>query len=259
MESKTNITQKGLITVVICIIFLFLILEAMGASGRKRAKEMICLSNLHQWGIVWAQYLEDNDQTFPEGWVGTMEESTFWNEVLPPYFKGEKKLALCPEATKTYWRDDGNRGEGRTPFGAWGVFEGDGGVALPYVFKGDYGSYGINNWVENHPMSTDHWKNSLVSGGNNIPLFGDCSWMFARPYHTDSPPAQTGDVGGGGWGSMKRFAVDRHDGKMNMLFVDFSARSVGLKGLWKLKWHKEFDTSGWQYEWPEWMRPIPEE
>jgi hypothetical protein len=46
------------------------------------------------------------------------------------------------------------------------------------------------------------------------------------------------------------------------LFGDASVRRTGLKELWTLKWHKEFDTSnrwtkggGVQPEdWPQWMR-----
>ena len=47
-----------------------------------------------------------------------------------------------------------------------------------------------------------------------------------------------------------------------MLLMDFSARKVGLKELWTLKWHRGFDTEGrWTTaggvqaeDWPEWMR-----
>jgi len=46
------------------------------------------------------------------------------------------------------------------------------------------------------------------------------------------------------------------------LFVDSSVRRIGLKALWTLKWHKQFNTSGeWTLaggvtpeRWPEWMR-----
>jgi hypothetical protein len=26
--------------------------------------------------------------------------------------------------------------------------------------------------------------------------------------------------------------------------------------LWKMKWHRQFDTSGWPGVWPEWMRQF---
>jgi hypothetical protein len=46
-----------------------------------------------------------------------------------------------------------------------------------------------------------------------------------------------------------------------MCFVDTSVRKVGLKELWTLKWHREFDTEGpWvkkpgnNPKWPDWMK-----
>jgi hypothetical protein len=60
---------------------------------------------------------------------------------------------------------------------------------------------------------------------------------------------------------MKRFCINRHDGFVNGLFVDRSVRKVGLKELWTLKWHRDFDTRGaWTRaggvvagDWPVWM------
>ena len=60
----------------------------------------------------------------------------------------------------------------------------------------------------------------------------------------------------GRWNSnaMRLFCLDRHNQNINAVFLDLSARKVGLKELWTLKWHKEFDTSGYQGGWPEWMQ-----
>jgi len=62
--------------------------------------------------------------------------------------------------------------------------------------------------------------------------------------------------------SMKRFCINRHSGFVNGVFVDFSTRKVGLKELWTLKWHREYDTAGpWTQaslvqssDWPDWMK-----
>jgi len=59
-----------------------------------------------------------------------------------------------------------------------------------------------------------------------------------------------------------RNSIYRHNGYVNALCVDFSVRKVGLKELWTLKWHREFDVAGpWTtaggaqpQDWPEWMR-----
>jgi hypothetical protein len=61
---------------------------------------------------------------------------------------------------------------------------------------------------------------------------------------------------------MGRYCLDRHDGFLGSIFLDFSGRKVGLKELWTLKWHRKFNTSGpWTSaggavasDWPEWLR-----
>lgn len=61
---------------------------------------------------------------------------------------------------------------------------------------------------------------------------------------------------------MRRFSVNRHNGTINGVFLDFSVRKIGLKELWTLKWHRQFDTAGYWTkadgvrpdEWPLWMR-----
>jgi len=63
---------------------------------------------------------------------------------------------------------------------------------------------------------------------------------------------------------MKRLCLNRHNGYVNGVFLDFSVRRIGLKELWTFKWHRNFDTSGiWTKavgagadDWPEWMRKF---
>ncbi|MHC4171413.1 MAG: hypothetical protein ACYST5_00520 [Planctomycetota bacterium] len=55
--------------------------------------------------------------------------------------------------------------------------------------------------------------------------------------------------------------MNRHSAFVNSNFVDFSARKVGLKELWTLKWHRQYDITGpWTMaggvqpgDWPQWM------
>ena len=61
---------------------------------------------------------------------------------------------------------------------------------------------------------------------------------------------------------MAKCCIDRHNGGINSLFLDWSIRKVGLKELWTLKWDEDFDTAGpWTKsggvspeDWPKWMR-----
>lgn len=56
--------------------------------------------------------------------------------------------------------------------------------------------------------------------------------------------------------------INRHNGVINGVFLDWSVRPIGLKELYTLKWHLQFDTAGpWTKAggvkpegWPRWMR-----
>jgi len=56
--------------------------------------------------------------------------------------------------------------------------------------------------------------------------------------------------------------MNRHDGFVCGIFMDWSVRKVGVKELWSLKWHRQYDTCGvWTKAggvqpdyWPAWMR-----
>ena len=81
-----------------------------------------------------------------------------------------------------------------------------------------------------------------------------------------APPQTHGQWAGAGH-EMKHFVIDRHsNGRVNHMFLDWSAREVGLKELYTLKWHRMFNQSGgWTLaggiqpgDWPEWMRNYKE-
>ncbi|GAG09889.1 unnamed protein product, partial [marine sediment metagenome] len=38
------------------------------------------------------------------------------------------------------------------------------------------------------------------------------------------------------------FCLNRHNGFTNAVFLDFTIKKVGLKQLWLLKWHRQYDT-----------------
>jgi hypothetical protein len=40
---------------------------------------------------------------------------------------------------------------------------------------------------------------------------------------------------------MKISCINRHDEHINMIFLDYTVRKVGLKELWELKWHRMWE------------------
>jgi len=103
--------------------------------------------------------------------------------------------------------------------------------------------------------TADNWRTVNINGAGNIPLFLDCALDDAWPRQTDQPPQYDGDViEKPNSNEMKRFCINRHDGFVNGAFVDFSVRRIGLKELWKLKWHRGYRVNDPSPEWPDWMR-----
>ena len=262
MKTKVALNKKDFLIVLCCVSLLLVNIGAIGGSSRRRTKEMVCLSNLRQWGMMFEMFTNDNDGYFNRGWdVG---ETDLWMNALRPYYDDDWNLLLCPEATRVM--------QSSFDSGVFRAWYRD--VDLPT--KGSHlyvSSYGINSWTNN--MSGDRtwrreewfWKNvRVVQGRNNVPVFFDSSWHDAWPSYTDSPPEYDGMPVMGGISDMAHFSLNRHNGAVNGLFMDWSARKVGIKQLWTLKWHRGFNTNGpWtkaggvtMWDWPQWMRNFKE-
>jgi prepilin-type processing-associated H-X9-DG protein len=78
--------------------------------------------------------------------------------------------------------------------------------------------------------------------------------MEMQPYPEDEPLFYEQDLWTPGpYNEMRRGCVSRHNGAVNAVFLDISARKIGLKELWKLKWHREWPEDYPPPMWPEWM------
>jgi len=265
MSKSRGFTLIELLVVIAIIALLMAILMPALQRVRKQAKAVACQSNLKQWCTVWSMYLNDHNGSFHPGWAPTsagFRPIHTWPNVLAPYMKNEK-IRFCPTAKKL-------RSEGAIdPYAAWGPHS---------DFKMTTGSYGVNGWVCNPSMATGDlyptrgepvswlWRTINVGKGLTplIPLFSGCSTIDGKPLETDKPPENimdTADWGSGG-PEMTRFCLARHEGSVNVTFFDFSLRRIGVKGLWTIKWHRNYDTSGlWTTaggvkpeDWPQWMR-----
>ncbi len=230
-------TLVELLVVIAIIALLMSILMPTLNRAKKQARSAACQMNLKQWGLIWMLYTEDNEGFFPEagslGWArGT------WIIALRPQWDTRTDILLCPMATK------------RSLTGA------QGGPFNTYVMGGggvgnlrEEASYGANNWIYNTKTDIQgrkaewHWKTVHVQGTSNIPVFADTMWRGGGPSEQGAggdPPKYNGEWNGYNK-EMKHFCIDRHNGNVNHLFMDWTVRKVGLKELWTLKWHRNFD------------------
>ncbi len=68
----------------------------------------------------------------------------------------------------------------------------------------------------------------------------DSVWIDGWPKHTDIPPVEWKNAT---QPQMTRYILNRHLGFTNGVFLDMSVKKIGLKALWRLKWHRTFDTN----------------
>jgi len=254
----------GVVIPVLVFFGLFVLLMPALQRVKKQAQAVACRSRLKQWGLFFAMYTSDNDGYFPaatsDGHPG------YWMDALRGYYANDRDLRCCPTATEPVIDEYGQPTARRSVFSAWGIFIGEGSAP-----EGDWGSYGINGWVQRPTPQQDmvygrfeaanHWGTPNVPGAGSIPVFMDALHFRVFPRHTDNPP-DTQDMAWESIQQMQRVCINRHDGFGNSLFMDWSVRKVGLKELWTLKWHRAYNTEGpWTKaghvqsdDWPPWMK-----
>jgi len=259
MSRRKGFTLIELLVVIAIIALLMSILMPTLGKARKMAKASMCMSNLKQWGSFFAMYTDDYNGKFMGGrtnldnwWSGS------WWYVMESYYK-DRKLLCCPMATdpkKVSWV------EGHGNFGTWGD------DWFPYGF---YGSYGMNEWVNNpegqsvvYPTSpeglTKFWRSTNVRGQATIPLLGDALWDQGWPDVKDLPPIYPGWVEFFAGEDMAQWALLRHDGYINMLFMDYTVKKIHIMDLWGLNWHRlssqESDQAPTNDDFPIWMQKL---
>jgi prepilin-type N-terminal cleavage/methylation domain-containing protein/prepilin-type processing-associated H-X9-DG protein len=283
MGRRRGFTLVELLVVIAIIALLMGILMPALSKVRRIAKAVICRTNVKQWGLVFKLYGEDNDAKLPQSVHevprppgGLTKQEAYWIVSTLPYYK-DKGIRRCP-STKvvrgpTYWED----ATGGTK-ACWGPFPDLGGVITWYA-DFDTGSYGINDWCATPPpgekwywspkfLTKNAWKTQLAKGGNRIPIFGDNIGPDAFPLDDDKPiDNEPPDYEGwryrrdGDWknNGMRLFCIPRHDGKINLAFLDGSVGAVPIRALWKLKWHRSYNVNGlWTVkplaDWPPWLQ-----
>jgi len=223
---------------------------------RNQARAVVCQANLKQWGTILGLYVEENRARLPCLFVDSVlflrgsfvsEDDPNEPESLNPI--DTKGIACCPMAV----RPSGKIRIGST-FEAWETRIYGPPFRCSYGFNGRLLSFISVDWITGELLGPNVFS---LKGRAKFPVLLDCK----RPYSSvrDYRGPRLTERSWVGWGS---FCMNRHNGHVNSLFLDWSVRKVGLKELWTLKWYSEFDTAGpWTKaggvqpeDWPEWMR-----
>lgn len=268
MKTQKAFTLIELLVVISIIAVLMSIMMPALQRVREQARVTICQSNVKQWGNILVLYTAENSGSFTMGHTKpgvSLAESWLneWPETLRPYYGDAAEFRCCPKATKTLEQG------AIEPFVAWSNVD-----HQQFVSDYDYGSYGMNWWLNNahsdfagvisgspYPKNFFWRRIEAIRNPNKTPMFLDASFVMARPRHNyDLPPDNPRDVTMG----IRRFCTDRHDGHVNGVFADGHARMIGLKELWTLEWSKGYDNQNIYTlaggatldRWPEWMKKF---
>lgn len=273
-------TLIELLVVIGIIALLMAVLLPALQRARRQAQTMICRSRLRQWGLTLTLYTENHEGHFPtslSGWGGIwLFRGAFISGDDPNapeksmHGFSTRDIICCPLASRPdrtggfvasfgTTRMEGTLG---SAFGAWEI------TSPAPAFHGSYGfnAYLFSGFLERPIMGGPdvRFRDLNVYSLKNradIPVLLDASHMWASPRAWELPPRR--EVGGGA-NDMGALCINRHNGYINGLFLDWSVRSVGLKELWALKWSADFDRAGkWTRaggvqpeDWPEWMRNL---
>ncbi len=273
MSKRRGFTLIELLVVIAIIALLMAILMPALQRVKEQSKTVGCLANLKQWNLVCAMYTEDNDGKF---WSGLNDRGYWWVLQLEDKVKDWKtnKTWMCPTAKKPIQDINGNTIPSYNIYNAWGIFPKTYSSSITGLThdagpNGVAGSYSINGYVLTIPTNAtfeggvpakDGWRTPNVAAAGRVPLFIDALRFDLWPLETYAPA----DHQFAAWSdnNMARCCINRHVGFVSCSFLDYSARKVGLKELWTLKWHKSFNTSGpytlaggvQASDWPEWIR-----
>ena len=192
-------TLIELLVVIAIIAILAAILFPVFAKARENARRASCASNLKQIGLGIMQYIQDNDETFPQTRINTGVGTGWqpWHAGIQPYVKSTQ-LFSCPSNSDK------------------GTLNGTGGANLfntPIGFSYVGGADNSADWGGTPPMR-DNAGSALadVSSSSQVILAGET-------YHLGRYDPEF-------WNNQADMQLRGHLGTTNFLFVDGHVKSM---------------------------------
>lgn len=223
--------------------------------AKRAAKNTACKSNMHQLGLALTMYADDfNAYPYALDWPVTM----FWYDALAPYYSSNRALLGCPAFKGNRNVDEAVKWLGTSFFY---YTPAEPGVLQNGVSYG-YNAYGIASsghiWSDNKVLGLGPSrpadgsvilpiKPADVRASADMIAAGDSMYMPVTTNQTFSYMLTIGDGA--------RFSPDRHNGGLNIAYVDGHAQSVLVKRLAadddtaRRRWNSDHE--------PHWELPIP--
>jgi prepilin-type N-terminal cleavage/methylation domain-containing protein/prepilin-type processing-associated H-X9-DG protein len=237
-----------LVVIAIIAILAALLLPAL-ASGKAKAKQIRCISNLRQLTTAAIMYQQDTSRSIEYNVTGSL-----WMKTLLDYSIKLNDHRFCPiAASRTPQPPDPVAGTARAPW----LWSSVGGVTVS-------GSYSINGWLyyyDTKPDGVSTWitdkvkffqKDVAITMPTLTPFFVDAIWPDTWPTILDKPPTDLflGSVNS----SLGRVCITRHPlssnaratanvrlpGAINMSFVDGHAARLPLQRIKTVYWHVNY-------------------
>jgi len=262
-DGKNAFTLIELLVVIAIIALLISMLMPALSKAKDQARAALCMSNLHELGIVCGMYTADNK--------GRMPHLRDFDWVTPLYqYHGKIELLRCPSASKPYYVPTYNEELVGGKFRAWAKWR-------DYNQDGQeeivIGSYGINMFIGEYEKDerADEllWKTTIMKDAAYVPVLSDSAEDEDTPTIFDEPPEYDGQIYGRpsrNIHEMRDRCINRHQRNINVLFADWDVNKVTLKKLWRLKWHrrwtKEMNERGLPTSWNDpahWMFTYPDD
>ena len=263
MNSRKAFTLIELLVVISIVAMLLAILLPAIQRVRSQSRAVACQSNLRQWSIAFSMYTNDHGGRLPYHFpMGAGDH--VWPHALRSYYSDSNDLLFCPMAKRFQIRPDSPLPTSDVTlrivggkFAAWEYRWAFGPRKVHFS-----GSYGINGRVDHYNVDGRKVRGTL----NHVPVLLDCAYQDARPWPFNDPPEYEDQVDRPS--DIKLFCINRHNGHINSLFLDWSVRKIGLKELWTLRWRPSYPAvmiahSPWTIsggvqpeDWPAWMRRL---
>jgi len=216
---RSGFTLIELLVVIAIIAILAAILFPVFAQARAKARGASCLSNTKQLGNAFAMYVQDYDETTPNGRGGGWE----WYTELQPYIKSIDVL-YCPE------RSDGG------PYTQGGGTKSSGPYRLAHYVGYGY-NWGPIGWrgggLLERQQPDPNSPGSTHIPGKTLSAITFPAEMFAYGDTYDTPRMTVGiGFSADTWAGTRNSALRHTSGQFNYGFVDGHAKAIKMKGGW---------------------------